>query len=540
MAGVSFKNVARTALDDELSAAATTMKILGGDWYAFTRNVDFYCLLLGVERTEIVKVTGGTSPYFTIERGQEGSSAKDWPRGTLCFQNTSAASFAAFVQHEVFRQGAYNPNGALTSLYFGEKFYQSDDELWWKSIAAGSTEWRLIAGKIFIDDVAFDPAPGSYSQGQALTMEVLAPGADIYYTDDGELPDEDSTLYSVPFVMPVGETTYKARAFGAYRWESPSANITTGAYTITETPDSWTEVIDYNGAHGAIPINLIVFDGALFCFTSNGKLYEYDGDGSNSWTLRADAPSGFSLTYPGPIAATSTHIWASSDSHILYWGTGDSAWSTDPLPQNTTYAVIMYSDNYLFVCTMDPAVSHYEYYTSTGTFNSIGYNKGRIYAGLEPGYLTANGDTLALGSAKCFEYNDSAYSQNAYTPNPGTPFSGAANYGSTTYVLADNGKLYEYNKSGSWTLTIDANWSNGNARGIVKQSVSGTERLWALRWQNFNTPQLYSYAGSGSAWTLETVEGYLPWTTPYKAIAAFNGTIYIANATGHLAKYTGT
>ena len=274
---ISFKNSARSGITAAIGTSDTTISINSADWGNFmagrAAGTEFYCTLRSANNREIVlvDVDASSSPNLSVSRGQEATIASEWPLGTLIYQDITAATLA-FDQQTAFRQGAFNPNATLTSDYFGEKFYQSDLQLWWKSVAFGTQEWRLIVGEIFIDDVQYSPAPGSYGTGQTLTMTVLASGASIYYTDDGTDPDETDTLYTVPFVMPVGVTQYKARGFGANRWESPSQNITDGTYTIT-----------------TIVENILLFDGSLIGTSNN--TYMFTPNGTGSWTTRTNYPS---------------------------------------------------------------------------------------------------------------------------------------------------------------------------------------------------------------------------------------------------------
>jgi hypothetical protein len=285
-------NGAKSSLSGAVTVSATTFPITdiggflsvggSGDW--------FYAQLTdGYGAYEVVKVDVGNSSVngLSVTRGQ-GGAAKAWPAGTQIWQCLDINTLNVFPQQGVARSVAFNPNSALTPNYKGEKVYQSDDVLWWQSIDAITQEWRLIAGVVYVADVTFDPAAGTYANGQTLTMSCVTPGVTIRYTTDGSTPDENSTAYSAPITIPEdATTTYKARAFGANRWESPSQNVTTGAYTLQSGFTGDTLIL---AAANLIPRKPVVFnDGGgdklyVVGAGSPSKLYSWDFSGG-SWTL---------------------------------------------------------------------------------------------------------------------------------------------------------------------------------------------------------------------------------------------------------------
>jgi len=551
MAGVSFKNFARTALDDELVADATTMKILGGDWFAFTRRVDFYCLLLGAQRREIIKVTGGASPFYTVERGQEGTSAADWPRGTLCFQNTTAASFSDFEQVEAFRQGAYNPNGALTALYFGEKFYQSDDELWWKSVAAGSTEWRLIAGEIFIDDVEFTPDPGEYNTGQSLEMEVLAAGADIYYTDDGSTPDENSTLYSGAISLPdPGPTTYKARAYGANRWESPSQSITSGAYTIVA--GGWQQVVSTPTSDW--PLSMTVYKGDLYYQGYSQKLYVYGGDGVGGWSEVCGAPASGGANDGGDrIVSTADHIYTANTESLWRWGTGDGSWSKITIPYQQPFGLVNYKDTHIVFSSLGGAstwsVQSYNIST-TGVAQLCGSNYRYMNPSLQGHYYYLGNRAFHTTSGS--QYTETAYFNGTswvYISGTQTNYSGhlsawcwsaTGNFeNGTPYFTLQNGKTYH--ATGLYQV-ISPPSGTFLFKDAICANIGSNPRHFLLAVDPDNLPsgRLYSWAGSGVYYE-EDMDGpsQLSGSDFLSRLWPYNGTIYAMSNTGLMFKWMG-
>jgi hypothetical protein len=59
-----------------------------------------------------------------------------------------------------------------------------------------------------------DPAPGTYSADQIVTISCATAGAAVYYTTDGSDPTQSSTLYAGTFVV-TSPTTVKARGYRA-------------------------------------------------------------------------------------------------------------------------------------------------------------------------------------------------------------------------------------------------------------------------------------------------------------------------------------
>lgn len=133
----------------------TTMILSPGDAQAFTNvNGDSnYALLRGPIDRELVKIDVSASQsengILTIARGQGGTSAEDWPAGTLVLASTHADFYNSLLQSGKVRTIDYNPNEVLNPLYSGEKVYQSGPagcERWWKSFNAVNPYWDIITG----------------------------------------------------------------------------------------------------------------------------------------------------------------------------------------------------------------------------------------------------------------------------------------------------------------------------------------------------------------------------------------------------------
>jgi outer membrane protein OmpA-like peptidoglycan-associated protein len=78
----------------------------------------------------------------------------------------------------------------------------------------------------------FEPAPGSFTSPQSVTLSTKTPGAVIHYTTDGTEPTESSPIYEGP--IPVrGAETIKAIAVAQ---GVPRSSVSSGSYTIQPAP----------------------------------------------------------------------------------------------------------------------------------------------------------------------------------------------------------------------------------------------------------------------------------------------------------------
>ena len=272
-----------TDLTIELTPDAYTTWLTGlgaGDFY--------YAVLIDpTAEQEVVQVKfdGSVSPNIAVERGQEGTVSRDWAAGTYLYQDITAGMLGDLTQKEGFRSGAFNPNGTLTALFFGEKFYQSDLQLWWKSVGVTS-EWRLIVGEIIAATPTFTPPAGTYFNGTLITIDSVTPQVDIHYTTDGSDPDTGDPLYSVPITLPNDAvTTLKAKAFGQQRWVTDSG-IETGVFTMQDEGSMW--VVAATDLTVAFT-SMVVWNGELWLAGNNGQTYKYNAgagtiDVQNSFT----------------------------------------------------------------------------------------------------------------------------------------------------------------------------------------------------------------------------------------------------------------
>lgn len=89
----------------------------------------------------------------------------------------------------------------------------------WMDSSTSSSAYR-ITGTVAVPSIS--PVAGSYGTDPTVTMSCSTTGASIYYTLDGSTPSESSTLYSVPFLVPL-DTTVKAIAIKT-DWQQSNIN----------------------------------------------------------------------------------------------------------------------------------------------------------------------------------------------------------------------------------------------------------------------------------------------------------------------------
>jgi hypothetical protein len=138
----------------------------------------------------------------------------------------------------------------------------------------------------------FSPPGGNYMSGPTVVISCATPGAKIYFTNNGTLPDENSLLYDTPLVITTG-VTLRARAFKeGYRPSQTAA----ASYSVT-LPTVATPVI--TPATGTYTGSLLC---SITCETPGATIY-FSRDGN--------PPTFASERFTQPILIdTTTHIVA--------------------------------------------------------------------------------------------------------------------------------------------------------------------------------------------------------------------------------------
>jgi hypothetical protein len=132
----------------------------------------------------------------------------------------------------------------------------------------------------------FNPAAGSYTSAQTVTISDATSGAAIYYTTDGSTPTTSSTAYNAPISVSATETLQAIAAVGG-----SISSVATAAYTINVGPTFSGMVLS-----GTLPVN-----GAQVQMYAAGQA----GYGSSATALlttavTTDATGAFSFTYNCP------------------------------------------------------------------------------------------------------------------------------------------------------------------------------------------------------------------------------------------------
>jgi chitinase len=135
---------------------------------------------------------------------------------------------------------------------------------------------------------AFNPAAGTYTSAQTVTITCATSGAEIRYTTDVTEPTASSALYSSAITVS-STTTVKAKAFKS---GMNSSATTTAVYTIGNTQTVATPV--FNPAGGTYSSAQTV---TITCATSGAEI-RYTTDGTE--------PTASSALYSSPITVSST------------------------------------------------------------------------------------------------------------------------------------------------------------------------------------------------------------------------------------------
>lgn len=117
----------------------------------------------------------------------------------------------------------------------------------------------------------FEPAPGSYTSAQSVTIKSATPGAVIYYTTDGTKPNTSSPKYTSPINI-TKDTTFQAMAVAMGFLPS---EIATAAYKIA-IPIGMVSPIDFNPPTGTYDNDQTVSltsatPAATICYTLDGS-----------------------------------------------------------------------------------------------------------------------------------------------------------------------------------------------------------------------------------------------------------------------------
>jgi hypothetical protein len=144
-------------------------------------------------------------------------------------------------------------------------------------VAGDAATFRVVATPVAA------PVAGSVLIGDTVALTCATADSTIYYTTNGDTPDDESAVYTSPIAIPAAETI-KAIGYKGYRTAS---NVLSAAYTITKAA---TPVAD--PVAGAVADNSEI---VLTCATAGSTIY---------YTVNGDAPTNASTLYEDPIVIT--------------------------------------------------------------------------------------------------------------------------------------------------------------------------------------------------------------------------------------------
>jgi len=243
---------------------------------------------------------------------------------------------------------------------------------------------------------AFNPAPGTYSSTQQVTISSTTSGATIYYTTDGTTPTTASTKYTAPVTISA-TTTLKAIATATNLTNSAVAS---GVYTIQASTAAARPSFSPAPGTYSTPQNV-----SMFSATAGATLY-YTTDGSTPTTAstKYSGPVNISTTTTLRAIATAPNLANSAVSSATYTIQNSAAArpSFSPAPGTYTGSVTV------SIFSTTPGATMY--YTTDGTTPMPASNK---YTG--PITLTATTTLKAIATAP--NLANSAVSSAPYTIN---------------------------------------------------------------------------------------------------------------------------
>ena len=175
-------------------------------------------------------------------------------------------------------------NNTGTTYYFENS---TGKNAWIKSL---SIEYEGGGSTVAIP--IFDPAGGTYTSAQNVTISCTTQGASIYYTTDGSTPDNTSTEYTA--AIPVSTTTtIKAIAYVG----NDASTVASTTYTILTPLTTMQAIYDANSTSTDQTI-AITFDNWIITGISSSYAFLSDGDkgllifGSGHGFVQGDILSG--------------------------------------------------------------------------------------------------------------------------------------------------------------------------------------------------------------------------------------------------------
>ncbi len=291
------------------------------------------------------------------------------------------------------------------------------NDLWQYSLAASPTAPPPVPAAM----PSFSLAAGTYASAQTLTLSDQTPGAVIYYTTDGTLPNADSTVYNGPLTVSTTETIAAIAVASSY---SVSA-IATATYTLA-LPAAATPAFSVAAGSYSSPQTVSISD-----TTPNATIY---------YTTSGTSPTTSSTVYSGAITVSSTETLEAIATASGY--------------SNSAVASATYSIN------LPPG------FTVSGTAVTVA-----------PGTTTGNTSTITITPTSGFTGTVSlscAFSTNAATDPATCSIPASVTISGTTAQTA----TLTVNTTAATTSNCSA--ANVRHKGVHWYSAGGTILAWAL------------------------------------------------------------
>ena len=206
------------------------------------------------------------------------------------------------------------------------------------------SDWNLALVQIPVTP-AIQPAPGSYSTGQQITMATSSTGATVHYTLDGSTPTQSSSVYEGPLVLSAAETVRaiattdevsSAVALSSYTIATPHLVYMSQPSTITSgsafSPAVAISIVDGSGKPlpMAVPVSLTLMGGNNSNLNGVTTVTTLSGAASYPGLSVSGSGAGFSLvaSSPGMASVSSGNFSvnaAASQTPVLAFSLGSDA-----------------------------------------------------------------------------------------------------------------------------------------------------------------------------------------------------------------------